>query len=517
MKKMICLLCAAVVSVMSYAAGMQKITVAKRESRLVEPGFKVEHFKVEGQKSLITVEPAGGGVRVTGQEEGVCSVVLMGSGNMESVVEITVGKDLLKAQRGLMEKFEIVGVSGVEVTRVNDSLTVSGEVSDPSAWKKLKNILRNQAEPVEDYTQFRVLPDTLKALRDQFKAEGFSITENAASMEPGKVNIQYVPNTLIVSGTVFSPTDKERILRILGTQSSWLWLEGYSSASREDWQTIGRLNVSVDQQLLHMDVVLLSYKEDSNFEAGTGSRPVISAAFSSFLDLIKGKIKNDTFMINADLNSTLDFLKEQGLVRQSVGGYMRFKSNDKEKGRLKIGGTMKVKLQSATAEGLPTQNFQDIEYGFIVEKIEGGLVSDSKVTLKLNIEKKIPLIMADGYDIQERSINPVIDCPLGKTVVLGGYTDMQERTRPPSGFPILRNVPLLNWFVAQEKEESAEDKIMFLVNVRAVNPDEPESQSARLPYEEAKNLTTEVQVDNQQRLENRKFHGILYFLNWFMP
>ena len=517
MKKLIFLACAFSLSVMSFAAGMQKITVAKRESRMVEPGFLVEKYRIEGQKNFVTVEVVGGAARVTGQEDGTCSVVLIGSGNMESTVEVTVGKDLLKTQRGLMDKLELVGVSGVEVTRINDSLTVSGEVSDPSAWKQLKTVLKNQTDPVEDYTQFRVLPDTLKALRDQFKAEGFEITENAASMEPGKVNIQYVPNTLIVSGTVFSPTDKDRILRILGTQSSWLWLDGYASASREDWQTVGRINVSVDQQLLHMDVVLVSYNENMNFEAGSQNRPVFSATFNSFLDLIKGRMKNDTFLINADLNSTLDFLKRQGLARQNVGGYMRFKSNDKEKGRLKIGGTLKVKMQGATAEGMPTQNFEDIEYGFIVEKLEGGLVSGSKVTLKLNIEKKMPNIMADGYNVQERSINPVIDCPLGKTVVLGGYTDMQERTQPPSGFPILRNVPLISWFVAQEKEDTEEEKIMFLVNVRAVNPDEPESQSARLPYEEAKNLTSEVQVDNQKRLNERKYHGILYFMNWFTP
>ena len=59
---------------------------------------------------------------------------------------------------------------------------------------------------------------------------------------------------------------------------------------------------------------------------------------------------------------------------------------------------------------------------------------------------------------------------------------------------------------------------MMLVSVREVRPDEPEVQDAKLPYEECKNLTTEVQISNEDRLEARKrWSGWLYWLNWFMP
>lgn len=521
MKRKACLFVLAALCAISCLADTMRLTVAKGGSKTLEPGFLVEKYKVVGAKELVNVAVENGVALLTGMEEGTCAVRLFGPGNLEATVEVLVGGDILQVQRGLVQILEIAGVSGVEVTKVGNRLAVNGEISDPASWKQVKRVLAGAEyqEVVNDLTVFKVLPDTLKALRDQFKAEGFELTENVAAPDPGKVNIQYIPNTLIVSGTVFSPSDQQRILRILNTQSAWLWMEGYSQVSREDWQTIGRLNVTTDQQLLHMDVVLVGYSESDLAKSGNyGKGLQVSSAFSSFLDLVHGKLKNDTFRIDANLGDTLKFLRSQGLSRKSVGGYLRFKSNDSEPNRLKIGGTLKVRLQGATAEGNPTENMEDIEYGFIVEKKSAGLVSSDMVSVKLSIEQKNYAPLADGsYDVPEYTYNPVIDCPLGKTVVLGGYQEMVESTVPPSGFPILRHVPIVNWFVSNESNEKNDLKLMMLISVRAVKADEPEAQKTALPYEESKNLPTEVQVGNDERLEARKYHGILYFLNWFMP
>ena len=203
---------------------------------------------------------------------------------------------------------------------------------------------------------------------------------------------------------------------------------------------------------------------------------------------------------------------------------MRFKCNDSTENKLDIGGTLKVKMKGATAEGAPTDNFEDIEYGFTVTKKEASLVSADSVHLKLDVEQKDWQLMAggmdEGYEIIRRHYNPVVDCPLGKTVVLSGYRRFEQNTDPSSGFPVLRNVPGLGWFAAHESDTAKDMKIMMLVSVRAVRPDEPEHQNASLPYDETKNITAEVQVDNNDRIQKRKdekWQGWLYWLNWFTP
>ena len=526
MKRKACLFALAALCAICCLADTMRLTVAKGGSKALEPGFLVEKYKVVGAKELVNVAVENGVALLTGMEEGSCAVRLFGPGNLEATVEVLVGGDILQVQRGLVQILEIAGVSGVEVTKVGNRLAVNGEISDPASWKQVKRVLAGAEyqEVVNDLTVFKVLPDTLKALRDQFKAEGFELTENVAAPDPGKVNIQYIPNTLIVSGTVFSPSDQQRILRILNTQSAWLWMEGYSQVAREDWQTIGRLNVTTDQQLLHMDVVLVGYSENDLEKSGNyGKGLQVSSVFSSFLDLVHGKLKNDTFRIDANLGDTLTFLRSQGLSRKSVGGYLRFKSNDSEPNRLKIGGTLKVRLQGATAEGNPTQNMEDIEYGFFIDKKVANLVDSGNVDVKFDVSQKTPTPAKDGgyqegYDVQENKYNPSIVCPLGKTVVIGGYRDFKEMTAPFVGTPILRNVPILGWFFSKDSESVEDVKIMMLVSVREVRPDEPEVQDAKLPYEECKNLTTEVQISNEDRLESRKrWSGWLYWMNWFMP
>ena len=142
--------------------------------------------------------------------------------------------------------------------------------------------------------------------------------------------------------------------------------------------------------------------------------------------------------------------------------------------------------------------------------------------VKFDVIQKAPVPINgdynEGYDVGERKYNPSIVCPLGKTVVIGGYRDFKETTAPLVGTPILRNVPILGWFFSKDSESIEDVKIMMLVSVREVHPDEPEVQNAKLPYDECKNLTTEVQISNEDRLEARKrWSGWLYWLNWFMP
>lgn len=528
MKNVVAAACAALAMLAgapAFAGG--KVVVGKGANRpMPDPGFAVEKFDAN-PRDVVTVDVSGGAARITGLREGQCVVKLIGAGNMEETYEVQVGTDLDRIRRELQYRLE--NVSGIEVSKRDDYLLVRGEVNDPDEWFRLRKIVAEPvfADVVKDDTEFRIQADVIKRFYDQLRNAGFEISTDGADAPEGVLRVRYEHKTVSIAGTVFSEGSLASLRQIVAEQS-WLRLAGAEPAqgTDESWKPVCRLNVSLDQRLLHMDVVLVGYKETNEESYGSSDRPAISMTFRSFWDLIAGHAKNDSFRIDANLDSVLDFMKKNEISRHTTGGYMRFKCNDAEAARLKIGGTLKVKMHGATAEGIPNDNFEDIEYGFIVTKNEASLANGDTVRLKLNILQKTPepsaAGYAEGYDVKENEYNPTVDCPLGKTVVIAGYRSFVQTTMPPSGFPVLRNVPIINWFVSQEGDLAEDMKLMMLVSVRAVRPDEPEQQDARLPYEESKNLTTEVQIDNNDRIEKRKadaarWDGWLFWLNWFTP
>ena len=523
MKKLFTAAVVAMLTCSAVFAQGQKVIIGKNGSKTLEPGFQVEKYQVLGSKDLVGVDVNGGVARVTGLKEGTCSVKVIGAGNMEEIYEVVVGDDLMQVQRNLQT--ELDEVSGVEIAKVGSSLIVRGEVNDPDGRRLLKTTLSHgdYRNLVKDQTKFRVQADTLKNFYQQLRNAKFELTDNPQEAKDGKLYVKYEDNMVLINGAVYSAAAVERLDQIIAAQATWLRLDdGKSVSDKYDWKPICRKDVTIDHRLLHMDVVIVGYKETNAKSYGTDNRPVISMAFNGLWDLVAGNAKNDTFQINADLNAVLDFLKKNEITRQSTGGYLRFKCNDTEPSNLKIGGTLKVKMQGESSLSGSNERFEDIEYGFFIDKKLANLVDSGNVDVKFDVNQKTPIPMEggyhEGYNIEERKYNPSIICPLGKTVVIGGYRDFKETTAPLVGTPIFRNVPILGWFFAKDSESVDDIKIMMLVSVREVRPDEPEVQDAKLPYEECKNLTTEVQISNEDRLESRKrWSGWLYWMNWFMP
>ncbi len=515
----VCMACAVGLSLAAVAGG--KIVVGKGESRpMPDPGFTVEKFDVT-PRDVVDVDVSGGAARVTGRKEGNCIVKLIGAGGMEDSFEVLVGTDLGRLAKELQEALD--GVSGVQVKKMSDRLVVEGEVNDPEEWFKLKDRLAEQEfrGVVRDRTSFSIQADVKNRFYDQLRNAGFQIVTDGSEPPDGALRVHYEHNTMSIAGKVFSEANLASLRQIVNEQT-WLRFADAKVDKDSSWKSICKMNVTLDQRLLHMDVVIVGYTEENKENYGTSGRPAISMTFKSFWDLISGRAKNDSFRIDANLDSVLDFMKENGISRNSVGGYMRFKCNDSEAAKLKIGGTLKVKMHGATAEGMPTDNFSDIEYGFIVTKTAASLAGGNTADVKLNIVQKTPVPSEagyqEGYNVKENEYNPNVICPLGKTVVLAGYQSFVQSTKPPSGFPVLRNVPIINWFISEEGDKVEDIKLMMLVSVRAVRPDEPEQQDALLPYEASKNLTTEVQIDNNDRIEKRKkWDGWLYWMNWFTP
>ena len=139
------------------AFAQQKVNIEKGSAQVLDPGFQVEQFKIVGPKNRVDVTLNGGVANVTGMSEGDCTVQLLGADGMTESYAITIGNDVVRVKRSLEKHLELMGASGLEVTRVDNELVISGIVTDSNAWLKLKRFLANSemGKNVTNNVEFR--------------------------------------------------------------------------------------------------------------------------------------------------------------------------------------------------------------------------------------------------------------------------------------------------------------------------------------------------------------------------
>ena len=111
-------------------------------------------------------------------------------------------------------------------------------------------------------------------------------------------------------------------------------------------------------------------------------------------------------------------------------------------------------------------------------------------------------------------------CEMDQTTILGGFQGIEESISK-SGLPVLRNIPVLQWF-AVSKGGNAKSKetthLLILISPRiAVNDPKatiktPVTQAAT---EELFKAEGDERTAKDVEEEKKRFHGFWSWLNWF--
>ena len=143
------------------------------------------------------------------------------------------------------------------------------------------------------------------------------------------------------------------------------------------------------------------------------------------------------------------------------------------------------------------------------------MVSPSRTKLTLDL-KNSALLGSDGnsYTLSEDSTKQTVFCDLDKTIVIAGSNKIAQDTSK-SGLPVLRNTPVLKWFVSEDRNSQTETKLLVLACPRLVkfNPD----VQINIPLEDTTAPTyRDAKRDNLVRQEEgKRYRGWLSWLNWF--
>ena len=214
-------------------------------------------------------------------------------------------------------------------------------------------------------------------------------------------------------------------------------------------------------------------------------------------------------MINGNMDATVRFLAANGISRTYHAGHVSFANNDPQGGTLHTGGTVYVKVS-----GIENGSLQNIEFGLKI-KVTGGLVSPSRTKLTLDLKNSALLGSNESsYTLSEDTTKQTVFCDLNKTIVIAGSKKIAQDTSR-SGLPVLRNTPVLQWFVSEDRNSSSDSRLLILACPRLVkfNPD----VQINIPLEQETAPTyRDARRDNVEREEeNRRYRGWLSWLNWF--
>ncbi len=520
----------------SPAVKTRQVTLPVGQSEVVEFGFPPSGYKQRTGKDAVSVKLVEGenSAEVTALVEGGKSQIEFSNSTGEGVLlSVDVVSDLDRTLAKLEDR--LADFDDLELSKGDRKILVEGSIGTPAEWSKFNRILQFEdfAGKTESLVEYSVDKGTIAALRKEFEAAGFKLAAPGARPEKGQLGLEYQHNVLTMSGTVWSQKELVEALSILKRQS-WLKIVDTPSddaAFQPFAQAVG--SIGVDDSLLELGLafVVVSRSEVERRDAKYDLS--LSAVWHGVKDFIVGGSssqhgKQNDFTFNAGLGATLDFLAKNEFTREQQYGTIRFKASGGAGKTFHVGGTLKV-TPPASGEGEAPAP-QDFEYGFKVvnkgSRRTGENSAEADIVIEIKGEPYMPRPLPGTKELpvgtlslkqETRTFDPTIPVPLGQTVAVAGFDHLLEQTVPPSGIPVLRNIPILSWFTSSKSNSKEEYSLLLLVSIRTVDV---VGEAPMVPNSPMKDITYDANRSNRERIDeeyekNKKFHGCWEPLNWF--
>ena len=255
------------------------------------------------------------------------------------------------------------------------------------------------------------------------------------------------------------------------------------------------LAAGVDDSLLELGVAFVLVSK-SEFQKRESDDPGLNGVKEQ---LLLGERRsgwngsNDHVRISSDFQSTLNLLAKSGLARQREYGTIRLHGNGDPGKVLHLGGNLMV-TPPATGEG-ETPAPQEYQYGFKVINGKSRRIGPDTAEADFDIEflgvptfsdKKGPVKVYQDMRLTHQTIR----ITFGQTVVVAGYESLcgglfgnNARATPTS---LMRNTPILNWFVSDKGHRLKDLALLLLVSVRKVDAND---NAPMVPNTPMKDLT----------------------------
>lgn len=525
MKRIGAMLAACIVGFFACGEELKSVSVVENHSTTVTVPFAVKKY-APSNKEVARIEMVSDTVlRVTGLKRGECDLDVMGDNGLRQKYVVTVQPNLAEVLDLLTQDLDSVPEIHAEIR--GNFIRIDGEVNNIAKWEYLVKVISTYDGVVKNFVKFFPGPETLKRLKETLEQANFKVqfsrfTGESKAWPYGVIALDLNKNTRVLSvqANCLQASQRITILSILNGEP-WLAVN-----VDEDWKKPVKvppekepyiirtlLDLPVASPTIRLSVAYLVIGEKDLQKLGNryGAGPVLQGTFGTIQNLLHGGGNHgNQAQLSLGLDSVIEMFAENGISRVSQKGYTTMKSWDGEGAQFKSGGEIYVKVAGGDAA-----NVQPIPYGFDM-KMKGGLESVDTVALDMDmsISSIAPMGDSGDYDKKEDKSKQKISCKLGKTTLVSGFAQLLDANTPARGFPILRNTPLLQWFVAESGKEVSDRRLVMMICPEIVDM----SKEGIIDVDREINIpvVTESAKPTEQRLEEReKFTGFWSWLNWF--
>lgn len=521
---------AALVFGLAYAKSVEQVSVVENEITTITLPFGIKGY-TPSNKDVVRIEPSSDtSLRITALKRGRCDLEVMGEKNLVQKFEITVLGDLASELETLTS--ELDQVQEVRARIVGNSIRIDGEISSIAKWEYLTKVLRSYGSTVRNFVTFCPGPEVLIRMKETLVQAGFEVQfkalgSNRKTWKPKTIALALNKQTRImtVQGKVFTPEQQTMVMRCLSSEK-WLSLELDAGKEVDEFKIRGMVDVFVDKPQIRLSVAYMVIGESDlqnigNSKAREGITP-ITGTFNTIQGLLHGQGNHgNVAQLNASLGVAATFLKANGITRMSQTGYAVLESWSEKGAKFKSGGTLYVRQLEAsggdkggTSVAVSNLEMKEIPYGFEIAA-KGGLVDGSSVDMDFNFMMSSVNSSPLGIGRSEEVTQQKLVCPIGKTTCIGGFKSLIDTRNLPSGLPVLRNTPMLNWFLADSDHNIEDRRLIIMVCPEIVD----NSQEGNLKVDEEINIpvkTEGVKTTAQREEERKPFKGFWYWMNWFV-
>ena len=471
-------------------------------SKRLDLPFAIENYRLTPQGKVTVEELNKKQLNVTGTALGDCSLFVMGGG-LTREYRISVKSNINNILKRLRTDLDTVPELDISINE--DIIVIHGTVSNTENWRLFQKVLP-MYPGVKNFAQFRPSAETLLNLKKMLQDAGFVFAEEGTKPGLGQISMNITPDAVVISGELCSQQQVAQINQILSTQT-WLAV-GETAPNEAAGRVRGIVNLNVIETPLQVDIVYVGVT-DSDAERIGSKAPTANFNMNWLFDLIHGrKDENSSITFGSNMQQTLGFLAQNGITRTYEAGHVTFLNHDEKGGKLHTGGTVSVKVS-----GMNSGALQDIDYGLTIT-VKGGLVDANKVKLDLSIENtSLVTTTGDAYTRAVDSTQQTIHCGLNKTVVLAGSRKISQSAEK-SGLPVLRNTPVLKWFVSEDGKNKSETRLLILACPRLASIDNtveieiPVSQETAPTYKEAKgDLKEDIKKKDEEKAWYKRWFG----------
>lgn len=528
MKKALFMMLTAAATLLSFAKEIEQVTVVENESVTITAPFAVKNYS-PSNKDVVRIELLGGAaLRVTGLQRGRCDLDVMGENNLSQKYEISCVGDLASVLEVLTMDLDSVPEVRAEIR--GNNIRIDGEVTSIQKWEYLMKVVASYGNVIKNFAKFSPGPEIVLHLKNTLEQAGFAVQFKPFAKDRQtwpyntvSLDINKMTRVLSVQARCFSEAQLTVIKSILNSQDWLAFTPGDNWQEKAELSTEKRpyafrtlCTIFVDRKVIRLSVAYMAIGESDirnigNPNATTGNGVLgLNGVFGVIRDLVNGETQSKTATIGASLDVTSRFLKQNQISRVSDTGYTLLSSWDPKGANFKSGGTRYVKIT-----GHDVADMKEIPYGFTINA-KGGLVDEKTMNADLDIcISSLMFVEGDGsYDRKEDLSKQQLSLPIGRTTLIGGFSDLIDKNTPPSGLPVLRNTPIINWFVADSGKSVSDRRLVMMVCPEIVD----NTQDAKPDVDKVINIPVQEQgsKDTDEVLEERKrFHGFWYWLNWF--